>query len=370
MKNDAINTIKNESKNRCEYCGITSEYKTNLQRHMKKCKLKGINLSENNETLKTNTELIDNLKCPFCKLQCSRKSSLIKHITACDKSNTQIISAQKEEIIKVKYENELFKEKHKMIEDKLEYTEKVNDFLKQITVATTCNMNNLIESNMRTINFLNKYVPNAPKLEHFNDDFEDKFSFYIDYTIHPVCQDNSSKIYYNNKELVTKEEFIIELITFLQDTKQTIKYFVDQIVYFYKNEKEPHKQSIWNLDIYRYNYTISSESDGKKLWLTDKQGQIIIEKILNPLFEFTSEIIKKKIGELVLDINELIKEYKTSEMTRKLKEQEYLTDFIVSIKKNELQHEIIKKLSPFLFFDVQKNKEQILSNNNKLLIEK
>jgi hypothetical protein len=48
---------------------------------------------------------------------------------------------------------------------------------------------------------------------------------------------------------------------------------------------------------------------------------------------------------------------KTTEMIRVLKKIETLTAFTLSIKNKELQQEIIKRISPLLFFDPTKHKE-------------
>jgi hypothetical protein len=137
-----------------------------------------------------------------------------------------------------------------------------------------------------------------------------------------------------------------------------VKYLVDRLIHFYRKDNEPAKQSIWNIDMYRYNFTVSLESEGKIFWHSDKQGQITTDKILNPLLEFTKEILKKHLEKLQTDMHEYAKERNTSKVISIVNKINLITEFVMLVNKNELQQEIIKKISPLLFFE-KKNKDTI-----------
>jgi hypothetical protein len=359
------NTIKSEANQElvCSVCKTQFQHKSSLSRHKKNCKLTGV-------ITITNNNLLDTFICPLCKITSSRKSSLLKHMNLCSikyKENIEV-ETLKNELKTIKDENKTIKDENKHIKEINTLLSQEMNHNKQMAIAGACNMNGLIqgnngliETNMRAMTFLNKFVQDAPPLQNFNVEFKDPYIFYIDYDKHKKIKEEDTKKTENNKnnilyfdeDKMTKDDYVVDNIIFLQKTKQTVKYIVDRLLYFYKRE-EPVKQSIWNIDIYRYNFTYSLKSGDKVIWQSDKQGQITTEKILNPLLEFTCGIIENNKQNMKLELDRLVKEKKTNQMSEHVKNMECLADFMMSVKNNSLQQEIIRKLSPLLFFDVQK----------------
>ena len=63
------------------------------------------------------------------------------------------------------------------------------------------------------------------------------------------------------------------------------------------------------------------------------------------------------------EMTSLAKEGKTNEMISLVKKMELLTDFIQSVRKKTLQQEIIKKISPHMFLDVNIQKKLLSVDN-------
>jgi hypothetical protein len=375
---DNLGSIETTDSKTCKYCYREFAHKSNTIRHMKICIL--ANLSAN-EDIKKNEEFkkfMADLKCPYCKQQCTGKSAFTRHITSCINSNKitkEIVKTESERILELEkklheQEKKIYEYEKKITDEKLKVTEKLVEVLQEqnknnnnLAVGNMCNVNGMIESNMRTMTFLNKFMNTSPCLENFKDDFEDPYEFYIDYEEHKKLKETSklentkNNILYYDEDKMTKDEYIIDHILYLQETKLTAKFIVDRLIHFYKKEGDAIKQSIWNIDMYRYNFTICLKTGNKTIWHSDKQGQITTEMILDPLLEFTSNIIQKQLDTYKVELEKLVKENNTTDMIKLVKKIEYLTYFIISVKNKELQQEIIKKLSPLMFFDVTKYKE-------------
>jgi len=164
--------------------------------------------------------------CPFCNLQSSKKSTFMRHINICAhkdrKYNKEDIEKLKTEIVLLHKEKEVENLKHEkeLLSAKLKSTEKINEVLteqnktnNEVAVVNSYNV-------MRTINFLNKYVTNAPKLSNFMDEFEDPYSFYIDYEendrIRKEVEEKKKplEIMYYDETKMTKDDYIIDHICF------------------------------------------------------------------------------------------------------------------------------------------------------------
>jgi uncharacterized C2H2 Zn-finger protein len=351
IKDEKVDKVKIENKNdnMCPKCNMILSNRYNLTRHVSKCK---VHSNINNEESKN---MINNNICLYCKITFSKKQSLSTHMRICSIKNTS---------------NEKLQHRIEILEEKLKAKEEIVGILTEqnkntntLAVGNMCNVNGMIETNMRSITFLNKFMTNAPCLEHFNTEFKDPYIFYIDYDEHKKlkqeCKLENSKdnILYYDEDKMTKDEFIADHILFLQRNKQTVKFIVERLLYFYKKEGDTIKQSIWNIDMYRYNFTVCLKTGNKTIWHSDKQGQTTTEMILDPLLSFTSGIVQKHIEVLQEDMQNLAKQKKTNEMLSLLKKIEALTEFTLSVKNKELHQEIIRKLSPLMFFDPTKHKE-------------
>jgi len=341
----------------CCYCNIKFISKSNLIRHEYKCNLK-------NNHIRIDEDKSKNLICPICNIQCSLKRLYTRHINICIEKKNKINFDNNIEIIKLNYEKKISDEKLKASEKLVEVLQEQNKNNNNLAVGNMCNVNGMIESNMRTMTFLNKFMNNTPPLEYFDKEFEDPYEFYIDYDKHKKLKETSklentkNNILYFDEDKMTKDEYIIDHILYLQETKQTVKFIVDRLIHFYKKEGDDIKQSIWNIDMYRYNFTVCLKTGNKTIWHSDKQGQITTEMLLDPLLEFTSKILEKQLEIYKNELSELAKDKNTNDMLKVLKKIEYLTDFTLSVKNKNLQLEIIKKLSPLLFFDISKYRDK------------
>jgi hypothetical protein len=364
---------KPESNFVCNNCNIAFATKFNLTRHKAKCKFEHVN------TDNSDISLLDNNICPNCNAVYKLKNTFAKHIISCkSKSLEKTIDS-----IQAVHKLELLEEKLKASQKLVELLQEQNKTTNNLAVGNMCNVNGLIQSNnglietnMRTITFLNKFMSNAPSLEHFNNEFKDPYTFYIDYDEHKKLKDDNKlfnskdNILFYDEDKMTKDEYIIDHILYLQRTKQTVKFLVERLLYFYKKEGDAIKQSIWNIDMYRYNFTVCLKIGAKTIWHSDKQGQTTTGMILDPLLEFTCGIINKHLETIQEEMKELAKNGNTNELLKILKQIELLTEFTISVKNKELQLEIIKKLSPLMFFDITKYKEIVhLDDNSDIVID-
>ena len=78
------------------------------------------------------------------------------------------------------------------------------------------------------------------------------------------------------------------------------------------------------------------------------------EIIISPLLEFISKIIKKHITKLQKKMKIVAKQGKTCEIVKIAKNIESLTEFIINTKNNDLQQEIIKRISRLFSLDIKK----------------
>jgi hypothetical protein len=384
VKDDTLTSVTEHKKLECEYCYLIINNNSNYHKHINRCIMK-----QNLDKLKhlSNQEIkyiYIELKCPLCKMKCSRPSSLNIHIKNCKikikkKQEVKIQSnndlANNDLVIKqLQEENKKLKDDIKIIElnEKLKYYEKIHEVYKEnnkLSMANSCNVNGLIQTNMRSITFLEKFMNNAPELKSFIDEYKDPYSFFIDYSEQDKNKESDineintiNNILYFDESKMSKDEYLIDHILFLQKTKRTVNFIADRLIYFYKRENEPVKQSIWNVDMYRYNFTISLKSGDKTIWHSDKQGQLTSDIIITPLLEFICNILQTHIVKLKEKITELTKELNTSEIIIVAKKLELLSEFIISVKNNELQQEIIKRISPVFSFDIKKH-TNLISNN-------
>jgi hypothetical protein len=382
-----LNTTKlAETSFQCDHCYIYINNKSNYYRHLHKCVIK---LNEDkviNIPKDIIKKCIHNLQCPLCKHQCSRQSSLNIHIRNCKGSYSShkevkeiIREDEKDKLIQeLKEENKKLKEDVKIVAltERLKGSEKLNEVYaenakntNQLNLAHSCNYNGLIQTNMRSMTFLEKFMSNAPELKTFIEEYKDPYAFFIDYKEHEEAKNRDTSnsnskenILYYDEDKMSKDDYIVEHILFLQKTKKTVNFITERLVHFYKKEHEPVKQSIWNVDIYRYNFTVSLKSGTKTIWHSDKQGHTTAEIIITPLLQFICKILEKHIKKLQKNMKQLAKEMKTSIIVNSAKNIEHLTDFIMSVKNNELQQEIIKRMSPLFSLDVKKQ-HNLLTND-------
>jgi hypothetical protein len=146
-------------------------------------------------------------------------------------------------------------------------------------------------------------------------------------------------------------------------TEDTIKFYANLMEKIYKNEKYPELQAYWSSDTVRNHYTFRQKhTDNLTQWHSDKNGLIITSKVITPLLKFTVEVLRKRLSEL----NEKQKKLKEfNSIMAIVRKQELITGFILQVEKNELQEEIIKRMSSSFYLDVDKQMINISKNKKK-----
>lgn len=321
--NDNINSTKSEpdiqnkekNKNQCIKCNTVFAYRSGLSKHKKKCSIEST-LDKNIECIKLKYET---------DLQIQKKD----------------------------YEIKLRDLKIQMLEKHLENKTESEQFHQKIIDSTNKNMDGLIQTNMRTLTFLNKFYSNGPCLESFDVNFKDQYTFYIN-TKDPIMKYDGENFIISNK-IVQKDDYIVDLIVKIYDLKTEVKYYINKIIEYYKNDKFPELQAMWSNDSVRNNYSVRIRiTDNISGWHVDKSGLIATEKILDPLFEFTCNILKKGLAKFKKEMNELNGDM--DEIMPIIRKMASISGFIEKVNKKELQPEIMRGLSSHFFFDVDKHK--------------
>jgi hypothetical protein len=381
---------------KCEICvystNIRRSYNLHLQTEKHRQKSEELPLLKKNDNITIINENIDLKKniddknnerhaCNICGKSYAHYSSLFKHSKNCNKNK----NIESPEVIKLKYElkyKELEFEKKEMalelekkdmaLEKKdmaLEYERKEKEFLiKQVEKNDKIidmngkiidmggkNMNALIQTNMKALDFLNTYHKDTPYLETFEEKFEDPYTFYLD-----VGMEYDGENFIIDDSPIDRDDFVIVKIVNMENMGQTINYYVTKMIEYYKNSQYPQLQQMWASDTSRTNYTIKSKfSETITGWQTDKCGNIIIDRILNPLLSFTRNLIVAKCGDDDDYVRTIAKEaYISTSKTLNL-----LADYKYKINNNNIQPEIMKQLTSYMYLDV--NKQLKLLKKNK-----
>ena len=362
---------------KCHYCKFEAYKKISYdkhlltQKHINKC-------NQQTNTVKitskdTQTALIFTLKdnlnnniepddkkheCQYCFDTYDKKYDLYKHLQVCEAKkindmNEQIKLKYELQIDKLKYESQIDKLKIEMLEKQAEKTAENEQFHKKVIECGNNNVDKLIETNMRALTFLNTFYDKGPCLENFNVNFKDPYLFYKD-TFNPNMLYDGENYIINGKK-IPKDEYIIDLIIHIFNINDDIKYYVNKIIEYYKNDKFPDLQAMWSSDSYRINYNVRIKvSDTVSKWHVDKSGLIATEKILDPMFEFTCNILRKGLLTFKKEMDEC--ENNVDDMMPYVRKMASLSGFINKIEKKELQPEIMKLLASHFFLDTNKHK--------------
>jgi hypothetical protein len=180
----------------------------------------------------------------------TQKRSLTRHLNNC-KKKTQM---DMQEFMKIKYESEIKDLRIQMLEKHVEKTAETEQFHKKVIECGNNNVDKLIETNMRALTFLNTCYTQGPCLESFDVNFKDPYTFYIDSNNIKMTYDGTNYIL-DGKE-IPKDDYIIKLIINLFNKGEDVKFFVNKIIEYYKNDKFPELQAMWSSDSYRNNYNV------------------------------------------------------------------------------------------------------------------
>ena len=262
--------------------------------------------------------------CAFCRLQFTRSSSLMRHISKCpskiesDKTK-ELENRLKEKDLKLKEKERILAEKDKQLkEQKVE-----KEYYKKL-------IDNYSKMGPRTFNsityVMNKYE-NAPHIKKIEPEKIECFQNINMKTVENIVSD------YRNNRLVT---FIINTITSIH------------------KKDNPENQSIWSTDSSRYNYLIKEllENEGS-YWIVDKKGTKSKDYLIEPILKF----IRKEI----IKYNELASEALMDESLPKSRfsiityTQQYGIEIIKDIDDGELSAEIIRKMAKHFYHKTKPN---------------
>jgi hypothetical protein len=324
-------------------------------------------VKNNNNEKSTHEPINERFTCDKCGNSYAFYTGLTKHKKKCgNKSKIDF-----HEVMRLKFElekKELALEKKDMVLElkkkdmALEYERKEKEFLlKQVEKNDKIidmggkNMNALIQTNMKALDFLNTYHKDTPYLETFEEKFEDPYTFYLD-----IGMEYDGENFIIDDRPIDRDDFVIVKIVNMENMGQTINYYVTKMIEYYKNSQYPQLQQMWASDTSRSNYTIKSKfSETITGWQTDKCGNIIIDRILNPLLLFTRDLIVSKCGDDDDYVRTIAKEaYISTSKTLNL-----LADYKYKINNNNIQPEIMKQLTSYMYLDV--NKQLKLLKKNK-----
>ena len=372
----------------CELCDYYTENRTCFYQHKLGQKHKE---KVNKQTISTNLHQIppfntnidistseekNSLICEYCNSEFSRKDALLRHqnnrctnkklkeevnevkIESILKEKEFIqkqfeeLKKEKEELKKEKEElkqekekekEELKKEKEELKREKEEEKKKLEDQLLYYRDVLYNKSEN--DCNITNMNFINKHYQDAPVLEGPKN-------------LHKLfIADKTAKqeVYYENlaRELGSHQRL-----------KILHKVISDFIVKDYCKEDKS-KQSMWNSDSSRLNYIIKECIQKDKIWVMDKSGKNLLEKVIRPIIDYMKV-------DLVEAQKYIISYDKNGEFTfMDMEDHKMLTEVLVSIANKTLEENILKELTQhfninqkLLLKDI-KDKNKLLDNKDK-----
>ncbi len=301
------NEESEEKKYICKICNTEFKYNTGLSKHKKKCKL----------------DEVDELKKKIIEIkqQCdetikNKEMELLK--TQFEELKKQLDEVKKE---KDKQIEEVKKEKDKQLEEK----GKLED---QLLYYRDLSISKNNDSSMTNLNFLNTYFTNAPALEDADEgDFH--------------------KIFKSTKTNKTKDEYYENLGNEILNLYENNKLHILISEYILKKYcmKDKMKQSVWNSDATRLNYIIRKTVKEDNMWIMDKCGVNLLEKIIRPINDY----IKKQLG--------LIQNYLGTELQNSNDAVNYFEKWakaaviIKEVNDGVLENKILKELTKYFNID-------------------
>jgi hypothetical protein len=244
-------------------------------------------------------------KCQYCNEVFKYKTNLIRHIKSrCSEKkdkDTEIETLKKE----------------------VDYLKSLLDGYKNIAVSAT----ETSKVSVSSMNYVLMNYKDAPAIQIFNN----------------------FKILFVGNEKYSMAQIAIHYY----DKKGLAKFIGDKLLLEYKKE-DPKKQSVWNTDSNRQSYLLRENNGEDCEWNTDKEGVKISEYMVKPALEY----IKKDVVKHIADSNtRIINDDEMDKMTRSevLNNMKDGGELINIINTGELNKDIIKYMSPFLYL----NKKEI-----------
>lgn len=305
------------------------------------------------------------IECEYCKKTFTRQYSLMRHYSTCQIKKEKDMEKKIKEKYEIEYKiKELefkLKQKEKDVDTMSKQIEEMKEneqFHKSMIASESNNLNGALQVSMSAITFLEKYHTETPPLKTFEEEFANPYQVYEQ---EGVKYENDG--YIVNGVKIDKDKYIVDKMELLEQNEDTVKFFAWLMESIYRNHKYPHLQAYWAKDTARNNYSVRETVAGNiVIWSDDKDGKIIINKVITPLLKFTEAVLRKELNKLAKNVNIKKQERDINGMLILIKKQEILTGFINKVEKNELQEEIIKKMAPSFYLDVKKQFITIKSN--------
>jgi len=254
----------------CENCNYTTHRKHDWEKHRK--------------TAKHQNNTVKQLVCNKCNKQLNSKTTFYNHIKICNKTENNNLS-------KKDFELELLKLKHDFDQKEIERL----NILLQHTTKTTEKALKITDKTISAIKYANEHFKNAPILtpiENYN---------LLNYDLDDNNDNNN-----NNDNNIEDKKLVIETLLYHYRKNSVHRVFGDHIVSIYKKDNLA-DQCMHTTDTSRMNYIIkiSKDENNNSKWITDKNGvvicDVIIEKLINHYVNLLKWYQKKLLDELSLN---------------------------------------------------------------------
>ena len=262
----------------CENCNYTTHRKHDWEKHRK--------------TAKHQNNTIKQLVCNKCNKQLNSKTTFYNHIKICNKTENNNLS-------KKDFELELLKLKHDFDQKEIERL----NILLQHTTKTTEKALKITDKTISAIKYANEHFKNAPILtpiENYN-----LLNYDLDDNNNNDNNNNNNNNDNNNNNIEDKK-LVIETLLYHYRKNSVHRVFGDHIVSIYKKANLA-DQCMHTTDTSRMNYIIkiSKDENNNSKWITDKNGvvicDVIIEKLINHYVNLLKWYQKKLLDELSLN---------------------------------------------------------------------
>lgn len=333
----------------CTFCEYSTNRKSNYEAHNKSQKhlknvsiISKINLEPHSKN--TNNVTLNEQICYFCKQKFKNLFSLKRHQSTC----TEVLK----ENYKLKRDNENLLEKVERLEDELLY-------FKDLLEVNADSLNKSVSANY--VKEANKFLSQALIFDAISEDDMKIF-------MHPKQLEDDDKVV--NIEIKDKKKHSWYLYDCLvneynkgrdkrnNNVNQTkcrtmlAKHFAEGIYHIYGSE-EPKEQPIWTTDITRYNFIINEviKNTKKSRWKSDKNGEMIRQKAINPLLDHVKEQLEIEMNndrKYIKKNNKNLSAHKMLQFTDRIRMASYI---IRDIENGSLGTEIIKRIAPMFKLD-------------------
>jgi S-adenosylmethionine/arginine decarboxylase-like enzyme len=153
----------------------------------------------------------------------------------------------------------------------------------------------------------------------------------------------------SNMKIEYKDDmsFIMQLLSVYQNNNLP-DYIGEYIINIYKTT-DSSKQSVWSSDVDRLTYIISEAVKDKTIWITDKKGIKVGERVIQPVLKYIKPILQTFTKDCRTEITK--DQISSSRQAQILEYQKLAAHIIVYIDNKELEKDIIKYIAPKLYWN-------------------